>query len=98
MRMSGCPCLTRRQFRRDTTDALFADQSQSIPDNLMELIGPELSACNGATEAARSVAVSNVSRPSSAKERLATPGTLIVAVGLIFEVGCAKEPGQLARS
>src|SRR5262249_23289336 len=54
-------------FRRDPTDALFADQSQSILDNLVELLGPELSACYGATEAARSVAISNVSRPSSAK-------------------------------
>ena len=41
------------------------------------------------------MAVSNVSRPSSAKEMLAEPGTLIVAVGLIFEVGCAKERGRL---
>src|SRR5258705_13925941 len=67
MRMSGCPCLTRRRFRRDPTDALFADQSQSILDNLNGIIGPELRACTGATEAARSVAVSNVSGPSSAK-------------------------------
>src|SRR5206468_138911 len=37
MRMSGCPCLIRRQFRRDPTDALFADQSQSILDNLVAL-------------------------------------------------------------
>jgi hypothetical protein len=35
--------------------------------------------------------VSSVSRPSSANETLAEPGTLIVAIGLIFEVGCAKE-------
>jgi hypothetical protein len=27
--------LTRRRFRRDPTDALFADQSQSILDNLV---------------------------------------------------------------
>src|SRR5215468_7695266 len=38
MRMSGCPCLTRRQFRRAPTDALFADQSQSILDNLLALL------------------------------------------------------------
>src|SRR5580704_18387636 len=38
MRMSGCSCLTRRQFRRDPTDALFADQSQSILDNLVALL------------------------------------------------------------
>src|ERR1700730_3257320 len=38
MRMSGCPCLTRRRFRRDPTDALFADQSQSILDNLVPLL------------------------------------------------------------
>jgi len=31
--------LTRRRFRRDPTDALFADQSQSILDSLMELLG-----------------------------------------------------------
>jgi hypothetical protein len=43
------------------------------------------------------VAVSNVSRPSSAKEGLAEPGALIVAVGLIFEVGCAKERGPLVN-
>jgi hypothetical protein len=36
--MSGCPCLTRRRFRRDPTDALFADQSQSILDNLVTLL------------------------------------------------------------
>ena len=45
------PCLTRRRFRRDPTDALFAGQSQSILDNLvaiveaqpsMELLGWEL--------------------------------------------------------
>src|SRR4029077_9092979 len=67
MRMSGCPCLTRRRFRRDPTDALFAGQSQFILGQPNGIIGLELSACNGATEAARSVAVSNVSRPSSAK-------------------------------
>jgi hypothetical protein len=39
MRMSWCSCLTRRQFRRDPTDALFADQSQSILDNLVALLG-----------------------------------------------------------
>src|SRR5207244_13403837 len=38
MRISGCPCLTRRRFRRDPTDALFADQSQSILDNLVALL------------------------------------------------------------
>src|ERR1700730_672539 len=38
MRMNGCPCLTRRRFRRDPTDALFADQSQSILDNLVGLL------------------------------------------------------------
>jgi hypothetical protein len=31
--------LTRRRFRRDPTDALFADQSQSILDNLVALSG-----------------------------------------------------------
>jgi hypothetical protein len=31
--------LTRRRFRRDPTHALFADQSQSIPDNLVALFG-----------------------------------------------------------
>ena len=36
-------------------------------------------------------------QPSSAKEMLAKPGTLIVAVGLIFEVGCAKERGRLVN-
>src|SRR4029077_2530006 len=38
-------CLTRRRFRRDPTDALFADQSQSILDNLVALCG-ETSAWN----------------------------------------------------
>jgi hypothetical protein len=31
--------LTRRQFRHDPTHALFADQSHSIPDNVMALFG-----------------------------------------------------------
>jgi hypothetical protein len=31
--------LTRRRFRRDPTHALFADQSQSIPDNVVALFG-----------------------------------------------------------
>src|SRR5882757_7583514 len=35
MGMSGYSCLTWRRFRRDPTDALFADQSQSILDNLV---------------------------------------------------------------
>jgi hypothetical protein len=30
--------VTRRRFRRDPTDALFADQSQSILDNLVALL------------------------------------------------------------
>src|SRR5580704_11841865 len=36
--MSGCSRLTRRRFRRDPTHALFTDQSQSIPDNLVALL------------------------------------------------------------
>src|SRR5262245_49005023 len=39
MRISRCPCLTRRQFRRDPTDALFADQGQSILDNPVARVG-----------------------------------------------------------
>jgi hypothetical protein len=31
--------LTRRRFRRDPTHALFADQSHSIPDNIVALFG-----------------------------------------------------------
>src|ERR1700730_11955973 len=38
MRMSGCPYVTRRRFRRDPTDALFTDQSQSILDDLWWLL------------------------------------------------------------
>jgi hypothetical protein len=37
--MSGYSYMTRRRFRRGPTDALFADQSQSILDNLLELLG-----------------------------------------------------------
>ena len=54
MRMSGCSCLTRRQFRRDPTDALFADQSQSILDNLVALLRRSrapLTRPNGSTSA-----------------------------------------------
>ena len=45
------------------THALFAEQSQSILDNLMELLG-QSRACDGSAEAARSVVGSNVSRPA----------------------------------
>src|ERR1700751_1644432 len=31
--------IDRRRFRRDPTHALFADQSQSIPDNVVALFG-----------------------------------------------------------
>src|ERR1700722_7997048 len=51
--MSGCSRLTRRQFRRDPTHALFADQSQSIPDNLVALFG-RIRAWNYSAETARS--------------------------------------------
>jgi hypothetical protein len=45
--------LTRRRFRRDPTHALFADQSQSIPDNLVALFG-RIGAWNYSAETARS--------------------------------------------
>src|SRR5580704_12006597 len=51
--MSGCSCLTRRRFRRDPTHALFADRSQSIPDNLVALFG-RMRAWNYSAENARS--------------------------------------------
>src|ERR1700726_2745325 len=53
--MSGCSRLTRRRFRRDPTHALFADQSQSIPDNLVALLGP-IRAWNYSAETAQSAA------------------------------------------
>src|SRR6202047_5110937 len=51
--MSGCSRLTRRRFRRDPTHALFADQSQSIPDNLVALFD-RIRAWNYSAETARS--------------------------------------------
>ena len=45
--------MTRRRFRRDPTHALFADQSQSIPDNLVALFG-RIRAWNYSAETARS--------------------------------------------
>jgi len=45
--------VTRRQFRRDPTHALFADQSHSIPDNVMALFGL-IGAWNYSAETARS--------------------------------------------
>src|SRR5580693_2195470 len=51
--MSGCSRLTRRRFRRDPTHALFADQSQSIPDNLVALLG-QIRAWNYLADTARS--------------------------------------------
>src|ERR1700720_4718740 len=53
--MSGCSRLTRRRFRRDPTHALFADQSQSIPDNLVALFG-RIRAWNYSAETAQSAA------------------------------------------
>src|ERR1700757_4106196 len=51
--MSGCSRLTWRRFRHDPTHALFADQSQSIPDNLVALFG-RVRAWNYSAETARS--------------------------------------------
>src|SRR5580700_9641208 len=51
--MSGCSRLTRRRFRRDPTHALFADQSHSIPDNIVALFG-RMRAWNYSAETARS--------------------------------------------
>ena len=45
--------MTRRRFRRDPTHALFADQSQSIPDNLVALFG-RIRAWNYSAETTRS--------------------------------------------
>ena len=45
--------MTRRQFRRDPTHALFADQSHSIPDNVVALLGL-IGAWNYSAETARS--------------------------------------------
>jgi hypothetical protein len=47
--------LTRRRFHRDPTHALFADQSQSIPDNLVALFG-RIRAWNYSAETAQSAA------------------------------------------
>src|ERR1700726_4380554 len=51
--MSGCSWLTRRRFRRDPTHALFADQSHSIPDNIVALFG-RIREWNYSVETARS--------------------------------------------
>jgi hypothetical protein len=54
---------TRRRFRRDPTEALFADQSQSILDNLVALLRrkPSMELLGWGTAAA----VSGISRHSS---------------------------------
>src|ERR1700732_3481911 len=51
--MKGGSLLTWRRFRRDPTHALFTDQSQSIPDNLVALFG-RIRAWNYSAETARS--------------------------------------------
>jgi hypothetical protein len=72
MRM-GSPDLTRRRAPPVThTHALFAEQSQSILDNPMEIIAPELS-MQWLRRGARSVLVPNLSRPSSAKWSILRP-------------------------
>src|ERR1700761_7581878 len=45
--------IDRRRFRRDPTHALFADQSQSIPDNVVALFG-QIRAWNYLADSARS--------------------------------------------
>ena len=54
--------MTRRQFRRDPTDALFADQSQSILDNLVALLRP---AEHGIAQVGTAAGMSGISRHSS---------------------------------
>jgi hypothetical protein len=56
--------LTRRRFRRDPTHALFADQSQSIPDNVMALFGL-IGAWNYSAETACSAVGGSSSRSGS---------------------------------
>jgi hypothetical protein len=68
--------LTRRRFRRDPTHALFADQSQSIPENLVALFG-RIRACNysadrticGGLFAAQRVRNRRLSKPNTVKSR-----------------------------
>ena len=65
--------MTRRRAPPVThTHALFAEQSQSILDNPMEIIAPELS-MQWLRRGARSVLVPNLSRPSSAKWSILRP-------------------------
>ena len=69
MCMSGCPCLTRRRFRRDPTDALFADQSQSIVDNFVAFVEAQPS-----TELALALeAIRTMSNPAKARGSGAVP-------------------------
>jgi hypothetical protein len=58
--------LTRRRFRRDPTHALFADQSHSIPDNIVALFG-RMRAWNYSAETARSAVGCS---PCSGSERV----------------------------
>ena len=68
--------MTRRRFRRDPTHALFAYQSQSIPDNLVALFGG-IRAWNYSAETAPS-AVSCTPRIRSENRHLTKPNTVVI--------------------
>jgi hypothetical protein len=69
--------LTRRRFRRDPTHALFADQSQSIPDNLVALFG-RTRAWNYSAETARSAVGCS---PRSGSETVASASRILLSSG-----------------
>src|ERR1700730_8434413 len=91
--MSGCSRLTRRRFRRDPTHALFADQSQSIPDNVVALFG-RIRAWNYSAETTRS-AVGLLPRGRGLKARVNTSTEQVQHV-FIRPAGDGS-PGTLAR-
>src|SRR5580700_7150389 len=74
--MSGCSRLTRRRFRRDPTHALFADQSQSIPDNLVALFG-RIRAWNYSAET-RTICGGLFAAQRVRNRRLSKPNTVVI--------------------
>ena len=69
--------MTRRRFRRDPTHALFADQSQSIPDNLVALFG-RIRPWNYSAETARSAVGCS---PRSGSETVASASRILLSSG-----------------
>src|SRR5690242_5945994 len=69
--------IDRRRFRRDPTHALFADQSQSIPDNVVALFG-RIRAWNYSAETARSAVGC---APRSGSETVASASRILLSSG-----------------